>query len=237
MNSGSVAKRQQLRSDANAQKVLAEEREKERVLAAAWAVGANERRARREAAQEEQARARDQRCAAKDSALREEDAKTLDAPRIVNRKLQKRSQSADDLLGLALMEEAFHRQAGRKKAAPASPKKGDPAADAGGPRATARGDVVFATGNDLLDVPRNTNHDVEVEEARTLDDAIQLLNMTRSKSGSHLPSSGKLVDAPPKGVRKSGSNATLGARRGVRKVLSKSSFFDMESNMEAIAIG
>ena len=43
----------------------------------------------------------------------------------------KRSQSADDLLGLALMEEAFHRQAGRKKAAPASPKKGDPAADAG----------------------------------------------------------------------------------------------------------
>ena len=37
VNSGSVAKRQQLRSDANAQKVLAEEREKERVLAAAWA--------------------------------------------------------------------------------------------------------------------------------------------------------------------------------------------------------
>ena len=40
-----------------------------------------------------------------------------------------------------------------------------------------------------------------------------------------------------KGMRRTGSSATLGARRGVRKVSSKSALFAMEANMEAIAIG
>ena len=49
VNAGSVAKRQQLRSNANARKAEEEARATEQVLAAAWSVGADSRRQQRDA--------------------------------------------------------------------------------------------------------------------------------------------------------------------------------------------
>ena len=94
VNAGSVAKRQQLRSNANARKAEEEARATEQVLAAAWSVGADSRRQQRDAEAEARARQKDARDDLKLSALRAESELTEDAPRIVNRKLQKKSQSA-----------------------------------------------------------------------------------------------------------------------------------------------
>ena len=227
VNAGSVAKRQQLRSNANARKAEEEARATEQVLAAAWSVGADNRRQLRDAEAEARARQRDARDDLKLSALRAESELTGDAPRIVNRKLQKKSQSADDLLGMALMEEACKAQRKRDKAA---------AAAAAQKTASPRGsrDVVFPDGDDMRDVPRNTNRDVDVDEARTLDDAVALLDSMSKSSASKSESN---LAGLAKGMRRTGSSATLGARRGVRKVSSKSALFAMEANMEAIAIG
>jgi hypothetical protein len=228
VNAGSVAKRQQLRSNANARKAEDEARATEQVLAAAWSVGADNRRQLRDAEAEAKARQRDTRDDLKLSALRAESELTGDAPRIVNRKLQKKSQSADDLLGMALMEEACKAQRKRDKAAAA--------AAAAQKTASPRGsrDVVFPDGDDMRDVPRNTNRDVDVDEARTLDDAVALLDSMSKSSASKSESN---LAGLAKGMRRTGSSATLGARRGVRKVSSKSALFAMEANMEAIAIG
>ncbi|KAH8068877.1 BT1-like protein [Aureococcus anophagefferens] len=136
----------------------------------------------RDAEAEARARQKDARDDLKLSALRAESELTGDAPRIVNRKLQKKSQSADDLLGMALMEEACKAQRKRDKAAAAAAA------------------------------------------------AAQKSKSSASKSESNLAGLAK-------GMRRTGSSATLGARRGVRKVSSKSALFAMEANMEAIAIG
>ena len=227
VNAGSVAKRQQLRSNANARKAEEEARATEQVLAAAWSVGADNRRQQRDAEAEARARQKDARDDLKLSALRAESELTGDAPRIVNRKLQKKSQSADDLLGMALMEEACKAQRKRDKAAAAAA-----AQKSSSPRGSR--DVVFPDGDDMRDVPRNTNRDVEVDEARTLDDAVALLDSMSKSSASKSESN---LAGLAKGMRRTGSSATLGARRGVRKVSSKSALFAMEANMEAIAIG
>ena len=227
VNAGSVAKRQQLRSNANARKAEEEARATEQVLAAAWSVGADNRRQLRDAEAEARARQRDARDDLKLSALRAESELTGDAPRIVNRKLQKKSQSADDLLGMALMEEACRAQRKRDKAAAAAA-----AQKSSSPRGSR--DVVFPDGDDMRDVPRNTNRDVDVDEARTLDDAVALLDSMSKSSASKSESN---LAGLAKGMRRTGSSATLGARRGVRKVSSKSALFAMEANMEAIAIG
>ena len=227
VNAGSVAKRQQLRSNANARKAEEEARATEQVLAAAWSVGADNRRQQRDAEAEARARQKDARDDLKLSALRAESELTGDAPRIVNRKLQKKSQSADDLLGMALMEEACRAQRKRDKAAAAAA-----AQKSSSPRGSR--DVVFPDGDDMRDVPRNTNRDVEVDEARTLDDAVALLDSMSKSSASKSESN---LAGLAKGMRRTGSSATLGARRGVRKVSSKSALFAMEANMEAIAIG
>ena len=227
VNAGSVAKRQQLRSNANARKAEEEARATEQVLAAAWSVGADNRRQQRDAEAEARARQKDARDDLKLSALRAESELTGDAPRIVNRKLQKKSQSADDLLGMALMEEACRAQRKRDKAAAAAA-----AQKSSSPRGSR--DVVFPDGDDMRDVPRNTNRDVDVDEARTLDDAVALLDSMSKSSASKSESN---LAGLAKGMRRTGSSATLGARRGVRKVSSKSALFAMEANMEAIAIG
>jgi hypothetical protein len=229
VNAGSVAKRQQLRSNANARKAEEEARATEQVLAAAWSVGADNRRQLRDAEAEARARQRDARDDLKLSALRAESELTGDAPRIVNRKLQKKSQSADDLLGMALMEEACKAQRKRDKAAAAAAAAAQKTASPRGSR-----DVVFPDGDDMRDVPRNTNRDVDVDEARTLDDAVALLDSMSKSSASKSESN---LAGLAKGMRRTGSSATLGARRGVRKVSSKSALFAMEANMEAIAIG
>lgn len=229
VNAGSVAKRQQLRSNANARKAEEEARATEQVLAAAWSVGADNRRQLRDAEAEAKARQRDTRDDLKLSALRAESELTGDAPRIVNRKLQKKSQSADDLLGMALMEEACKAQRKRDKAAAAAAAAAQKTASPRGSR-----DVVFPDGDDMRDVPRNTNRDVDVDEARTLDDAVALLDSMSKSSASKSESN---LAGLAKGMRRTGSSATLGARRGVRKVSSKSALFAMEANMEAIAIG
>ena len=229
VNAGSVAKRQQLRSNANARKAEEEARATEQVLAAAWSVGADNRRQLRDAEAEAKARQRDARDDLKLSALRAESELTGDAPRIVNRKLQKKSQSADDLLGMALMEEACKAQRKRDKAAAAAAAAAQKTASPRGSR-----DVVFPDGDDMRDVPRNTNRDVDVDEARTLDDAVALLDSMSKSSASKSESN---LAGLAKGMRRTGSSATLGARRGVRKVSSKSALFAMEANMEAIAIG
>ena len=229
VNAGSVAKRQQLRSNANARKAEEEAQATEQVLAAAWSVGADNRRQLRDAEAEAKARQRDTRDDLKLSALRAESELTGDAPRIVNRKLQKKSQSADDLLGMALMEEACKAQRKRDKAAAAAAAAAQKTASPRGSR-----DVVFPDGDDMRDVPRNTNRDVDVDEARTLDDAVALLDSMSKSSASKSESN---LAGLAKGMRRTGSSATLGARRGVRKVSSKSALFAMEANMEAIAIG
>lgn len=229
VNAGSVAKRQQLRSNANARKAEEEARATEQVLAAAWSVGADSRRQQRDAEAEARARQKDARDDLKLSALRAESELTGDAPRIVNRKLQKKSQSADDLLGMALMEEACKAQRKRDKAAAAAAAAAQKTASPRGSR-----DVVFPDGDDMRDVPRNTNRDVDVDEARTLDDAVALLDSMSKSSASKSESN---LAGLAKGMRRTGSSATLGARRGVRKVSSKSALFAMEANMEAIAIG
>ena len=229
VNAGSVAKRQQLRSNANARKAEEEARATEQVLAAAWSVGADNRRQLRDAEAEARARQKDARDDLKLSALRAESELTGDAPRIVNRKLQKKSQSADDLLGMALMEEACKAQRKRDKAAAAAAAAAQKTASPRGSR-----DVVFPDGDDMRDVPRNTNRDVDVDEARTLDDAVALLDSMSKSSASKSESN---LAGLAKGMRRTGSSATLGARRGVRKVSSKSALFAMEANMEAIAIG
>jgi len=229
VNAGSVAKRQQLRSNANARKAEEEARATEQVLAAAWSVGADSRRQQRDAEAEAKARQKDARDDLKLSALRAESELTEDAPRIVNRKLQKKSQSADDLLGMALMEEACKAQRKRDKAAAAAAAAAQKSASPRGSR-----DVVFPDGDDMRDVPRNTNRDVDVDEARTLDDAVALLDSMSKSSASKSESN---LAGLAKGMRRTGSSATLGARRGVRKVSSKSALFAMEANMEAIAIG
>ena len=229
VNAGSVAKRQQLRSNANARKAEEEARATEQVLAAAWSVGADNRRQLRDAEAEARARQKDARDDLKLSALRAESELTEDAPRIVNRKLQKKSQSADDLLGMALMEEACKAQRKRDKAAAAAAAAAQKTASPRGSR-----DVVFPDGDDMRDVPRNTNRDVDVDEARTLDDAVALLDSMSKSSASKSESN---LAGLAKGMRRTGSSATLGARRGVRKVSSKSALFAMEANMEAIAIG
>ena len=229
VNAGSVAKRQQLRSNANARKAEEEARATEQVLAAAWSVGADSRRQQRDADAEARARQKDARDDLKLSALRAESELTGDAPRIVNRKLQKKSQSADDLLGMALMEEACKAQRKRDKAAAAAAAAAQKTASPRGSR-----DVVFPDGDDMRDVPRNTNRDVDVDEARTLDDAVALLDSMSKSSASKSESN---LAGLAKGMRRTGSSATLGARRGVRKVSSKSALFAMEANMEAIAIG
>ena len=229
VNAGSVAKRQQLRSNANARKAEEEARATEQVLAAAWSVGADSRRQQRDAEAEAKARQKDARDDLKLSALRAESELTGDAPRIVNRKLQKKSQSADDLLGMALMEEACKAQRKRDKAAAAAAAAAQKSSSPRGSR-----DVVFPDGDDMRDVPRNTNRDVDVDEARTLDDAVALLDSMSKSSASKSESN---LAGLAKGMRRTGSSATLGARRGVRKVSSKSALFAMEANMEAIAIG
>ena len=229
VNAGSVAKRQQLRSNANARKAEEEARATEQVLAAAWSVGADSRRQQRDAEAEARARQKDARDDLKLSALRAESELTGDAPRIVNRKLQKKSQSADDLLGMALMEEACKAQRKRDKAAAAAAAAAQKSSSPRGSR-----DVVFPDGDDMRDVPRNTNRDVDVDEARTLDDAVALLDSMSKSSASKSESN---LAGLAKGMRRTGSSATLGARRGVRKVSSKSALFAMEANMEAIAIG
>ena len=229
VNAGSVAKRQQLRSNANARKAEEEARATEQVLAAAWSVGADSRRQQRDAEAEAKARQKDARDDLKLSALRAESELTGDAPRIVNRKLQKKSQSADDLLGMALMEEACKAQRKRDKAAAAAAAAAQKSASPRGSR-----DVVFPDGDDMRDVPRNTNRDVDVDEARTLDDAVALLDSMSKSSASKSESN---LAGLAKGMRRTGSSATLGARRGVRKVSSKSALFAMEANMEAIPIG
>lgn len=222
VNSSSVAKRQALRANANARKERLQEEEKERVLAAAWSVGTNERALQREAAEAKKAAHRDEKEAVKDSANRAEEEAFAGAPSIVNKKLQKKSQSADDLFGMALIEEEFNRSRKKKPTTPAKPPS--PRSEHAAPR--ARGDIVFDTSDEP---PRNCNHDVDLEEARTLDDAIDLLNDITKSKRHHSAGNLSSLSSPSKSLNGM-------SRRGVRKVPSKSSLFYLEHTTEAIRI-
>mmetsp|Transcript_10476 Transcript_10476/g.31280 ORF Transcript_10476/g.31280 Transcript_10476/m.31280 type:complete len:201 (-) Transcript_10476:32-634(-) len=176
VNSFNVAKRQATRSQANLRRQLAEEAAREELVAKAWAVGANERGARRDAEQEARARDRDDRDAARRAA--EAADASYEGPALVNKKMQKKAQSSDDLLGLALMAEAEGKKSRRRK-----------------PR-TPPPEVVV---DDMAGVPRNTNRDAADEGARSVNDAIELLaGLGRSKSCGALAS-------PRKGSKRGGA--------------------------------
>ena len=196
VNAASVAKRQSLSAAAAQKKLEVEEAAREVALQKAWAVGADERSRRRQDEENQRETRRAEKQQAKDEALRNDD---VEGPSLVK---PRRAHSSDDLLGLALMQQAAEKRLKARRKKPNSP-----------PRTPSMSSLQ----EDLLDVQRNTNHDVdEGALRREAADERMLSSVRRTQSCGTL---GGLV-MPPSPPRSTGKKFS---RKGVRKVPSKSS--------------
>ena len=196
VNAASVAKRQSISAAAAQKKLEVEEAAREVALQKAWAVGADERSRRRQDEENQRETRKAEQQAKKDEALRNDD---VEGPSLVK---PRRAHSSDDLLGLALMQQAAEKRLKARRKKPNSP-----------PRTPSMSSLQ----EDLLDVQRNTNHDVdEGALRREAADERMLSSVRRTQSCGTL---GGLV-MPPSPPRSTGKKFS---RKGVRKVPSKSS--------------
>lgn len=125
--------------------------ERERELAAAWAVGADARRAERETQAAARAAKRNAAVGQKDEAVEREAAEFSSASKIVNATLQRKNHSDHDLFGMALIEEEAARA--RKRTPPKTPKATTPRSSS----ASNLAGIVFGDPIALSDGPRNSN--------------------------------------------------------------------------------
>ena len=196
VNAASVAKRQSLSAAAAQKKLEVEEAAREVALQKAWAVGADERSRRRQDEENQRETRRAENQAKKDEALRNDD---VEGPSLVK---PRRAHSSDDLLGLALMQQAAEKRLKARRKKPNSP-----------PRTPSMSSLQ----EDMLDVQRNTNRDVDTDALRReAADERMLSSVRRTQSCGTL---GGLV-MPPSPPRSTGKKFS---RKGVRKVPSKSS--------------
>jgi len=198
VNAASVAKRQSISAAAAQKKLEIEEAAREVALQKAWSVGADERSRRRQDEENQRETRRAEKQQAKDEALRNDD---VEGPSLVK---PRRAHSSDDLLGLALMQQAAEKRLKARRKKPNSP-----------PRTPSLPRLNSC--DDMLDVSRNTNHDVDTDALRReAADERMLSSVRRTQSCGTL---GGLV-MPPSPPR---SNGKKFSRKGVRKVPSKSS--------------
>ena len=196
VNAASVAKRQSLSAAAAQKKLEVEEAAREVALQKAWAVGADERSRRRQDEENQRETRKAENQAKKDEALRNDD---VEGPSLVK---PRRAHSSDDLLGLALMQQAAEKRLKARRKKPNSP-----------PRTPSMSSLQ----EDVLDVSRNTNRDVDTDALRReAADERMLSSVRRTQSCGTL---GGLV-LPPSPPRSTGKKFS---RKGVRKVPSKSS--------------
>ena len=196
VNAASVAKRQSISAAAAQKKLEIEEAAREAQLQKAWSVGADERSRRRQDEENQRETRRAEKQQAKDEALRNDD---VEGPSLVK---PRRAHSSDDLLGLALMQQAAEKRLKARRKKPNSP-----------PRTPSMSSLQ----EDMLDVQRNTNHDVDHDALRReAADERMLSSVRRTQSCGTL---GGLV-LPPSPPRSTGKKFS---RKGVRKVPSKSS--------------
>ena len=196
VNAASVAKRQSISAAAAQKKLEVEEAAREAQLQKAWAVGADERSRRRQDEENQRETRKAEQQAKKDEALRNDD---VEGPSLVK---PRRAHSSDDLLGLALMQQAAEKRLKARRKKPNSP-----------PRTPSMSSLQ----EDMLDVQRNTNRDVDENALRReAADERMLSSVRRTQSCGTL---GGLV-MPPSPPR---SNGKKFSRKGVRKVPSKSS--------------
>ena len=196
VNAASVAKRQSISAAAAQKKLEVEEAAREAQLQKAWAVGADERSRRRQDEENQRETRKAEQQAKKDEALRNDD---VEGPSLVK---PRRAHSSDDLLGLALMQQAAEKRLKARRKKPNSP-----------PRTPSMSSLQ----EDVLDVSRNTNRDVDTDALRReAADERMLSSVRRTQSCGTL---GGLV-MPPSPPRSTGKKFS---RKGVRKVPSKSS--------------
>jgi hypothetical protein len=196
VNAASVAKRQSISAAAAQKKLEVEEAAREVALQKAWAVGADERSRRRQDEENQRETRKAEQQAKKDEALRNDD---VEGPSLVK---PRRAHSSDDLLGLALMQQAAEKRLKARRKKPNSP-----------PRTPSMSSLQ----EDMLDVQRNTNRDIdEGALRREAADERMLSSVRRTQSCGTL---GGLV-LPPSPPRSTGKKFS---RKGVRKVPSKSS--------------
>ena len=196
VNAASVAKRQSISAAAAQKKLEVEEAAREVALQKAWSVGADERTRRRQEDDQQRETRRAEKQQAKDEALRNDD---VEGPSLVK---PRRAHSSDDLLGLALMQQAAEKRLKARRKKPNSP-----------PRTPSMSSLQ----EDMLDVQRNTNRDVDTDALRReAADERMLSSVRRTQSCGTL---GGLV-LPPSPPRSTGKKFS---RKGVRKVPSKSS--------------
>jgi len=196
VNAASVAKRQSISAAAAQKKLEIEEAAREVALQKAWSVGADERTRRRQEDDQQRETRRAEQRQAKDEALRNDD---VEGPSLVK---PRRAHSSDDLLGLALMQQAAEKRLKSRRKKPNSP-----------PRTPSMSSLQ----EDMLDVQRNTNRDVDTDAIRReAADERMLSSVRRTQSCGTL---GGLV-MPPSPPRSTGKKFS---RKGVRKVPSKSS--------------
>ena len=196
VNAASVAKRQSISAAAAQKKLEIEEAAREAQLQKAWSVGADERSRRRQDEENQRETRKAEQQAKKDEALRNDD---VEGPSLVK---PRRAHSSDDLLGLALMQQAAEKRLKARRKKPNSP-----------PRTPSMSSLQ----EDMLDVQRNTNRDVDTDALRReAADERMLSSVRRTQSCGTL---GGLV-MPPSPPR---SNGKKFSRKGVRKVPSKSS--------------
>ena len=140
VNAASVAKRQSLSAAAAQKKLEVEEAAREVALQKAWSVGADERSRRRQDEENQRETRKAEQQAKKDEALRNDD---VEGPSLVK---PRRAHSSDDLLGLALMQQAAEKRLKARRKKPNSP-----------PRTPSMSSLQ----EDMLDVSRNTNRDID----------------------------------------------------------------------------
>ena len=196
VNAASVAKRQSISAAAAQKKLEVEEAAREVALQKAWAVGADERSRRRQDEENQRETRKAEQQAKKDEALRNDD---VEGPSLVK---PRRAHSSDDLLGLALMQQAAEKRLKARRKKPNSP-----------PRTPSMSSLQEG----MLDVQRNTNRDVDENALRReAADERMLSSVRRTQSCGTL---GGLV-MPPSPPRSTGKKFS---RKGVRKVPTKSS--------------
>ena len=196
VNAASVAKRQSISAAAAQKKLEVEEAAREVALQKAWSVGADERSRRRQDEENQRETRKAEQQAKKDEALRNDE---IEGPSLVK---PRRAHSSDDLLGLALMQQAAEKRLKARRKKPNSP-----------PRTPSMSSLQ----EDMLDVQRNTNRDVDTDALRReAADERMLSSVRRTQSCGTL---GGLV-MPPSPPRSTGKKFS---RKGVRKVPSKSS--------------
>ena len=117
VNAASVAKRQSISAAAAQKKLEIEEAAREVALQKAWSVGADERSRRRQDEENQRETRRAEKQQAKDEALRNDD---VEGPSLVK---PRRAHSSDDLLGLALMQQAAEKRLKARRKKPNSPPR------------------------------------------------------------------------------------------------------------------